>query len=228
VWQALRSELHPQGLEVVTVALDTAGMATAGRWIEAAAPEHPALIDQAHQLDALFGIVNVPSGVWIDEEGAVVRPPEPAFPAHLASMARPVPEGLEPYRAAAAAQARKIRIEPEKYVAALRDWVARGAASPYALSAPEVVARSQDRSWDAALAAAHFELGQHLHRGGEATDAVPHFRAAHRLQPENWTYKRQAWSLADARQGPSPDYDSDWLSDVLKIGAENYYPPLQM
>ncbi len=228
MWQELRREWHPHGLEVVTVALDTTGIATAGRWIEAAAPEHPALIDQAHRVDALFGIVNVPSGVWMDEEGAVVRPPEPAFAARLAALDRPPPEGMDPYRAAAAAQARKIRIEPEKYVGALRDWVARGAASPYALSASEVVSRSRARSWDAALAAAHFELGQHLHRAGHATDAVPHFREAHRLQPENWTYKRQAWSLVDPRQGPSPDYDSDWLSDVLKVGAENYYPPLEM
>jgi len=38
-------------------------------WIEAARPEHPALIDERHRLDELFGIVNVPSGVWIDETG---------------------------------------------------------------------------------------------------------------------------------------------------------------
>jgi hypothetical protein len=57
---------------------------------------------------------------------------------------------------------------------------------------------------------------------------VPHFRAAHRLQPGKWTYKRQAWTLAESDQGPTDDYDSDWLSDVRKIGAENYYPPLQM
>ena len=27
-------------------------------------------------------------------------------------------------------------------------------------------------------------------------------------------------------QGPSDDYDSSWLEDIRKIGAENYYPPL--
>jgi len=48
------------------------------------------------------------------------------------------------------------------------------------------------------------------------------------LQPDNWTYKRQAWSLADPLQGPTEQYEGDWLSDVKKIGAENYYPPLQM
>ncbi len=212
----------------MTVALDSRGMETAGRWIAAAAPAHPALIDEAHGLDQLFGIVNVPSGVWIDEDGMVVRPPEPAFPGRAAFRDQPVPEQLDAYRAAAMAEARKIRVEPEKYVAAVRDWVLHGRASRFALAPEEVVRRSRRRSPEAALAAAHFELGQHLHRTGYEGDAVPHFREAHRLQPENWTYKRQAWSLADRSQGPSADYEGDWLSEVRKIGAENYYPPLEM
>ena len=48
--------------------------------LEAAHPEHPSLIDQAHVLDEQFGVVNVPNGVWIDESGTIVRPAEPAFP----------------------------------------------------------------------------------------------------------------------------------------------------
>ena len=61
VWQALREELYPQGLEIVTVALDTLGTEVARPFIEAAKTTHPALIDEAHLLDELFGIVNVPS-----------------------------------------------------------------------------------------------------------------------------------------------------------------------
>jgi hypothetical protein len=75
VWQELRAELQDDGLEVVTVALDSAGPEAARPWIERARPEHPALIDEHHRLDELFGIVNVPSGVWIDEAGVIVRPP---------------------------------------------------------------------------------------------------------------------------------------------------------
>ena len=52
------------------------------------------------------------------------------------------------------------------------------------------------------------------------------FREAHRLQPDNWTYKRQAWTFVDPLQGPTEPYDSDWLSDVKEIGAENYYPEI--
>ena len=75
MWQGLRTELQPLGLEVVTVALDVDPEA-ARRFIEAAAPEHPSLIDRAHLVDELFGIVNVPNSVWIDEQGVIVRPVE--------------------------------------------------------------------------------------------------------------------------------------------------------
>jgi hypothetical protein len=228
VWQDLRAELHPQGFEIVTIALDTGGLDAARRFIEAASPEHPACIDQAHLVDELFGIVNVPSGVWIDEEGVIVRPAETAYPARPTFLEPPVPDNLEPYRAAVLAEARKIRVEPEKYVAALRDWVKHGADSRYALRPDEVIRRSRARSAEEARAAAHFELGQHLHCAGVPDGAVPHFREAHRLQPENWTYRRQAWSFANRSQGPSADYESDFLSDIRKIGAENYYSPLEM
>lgn len=239
VWQELRQEMHPKGLEVVTVALDTGGLAHAGSWIEAAKPEHPSLVDEAHAVDDLFGIVNVPSGVWIDEAGVIVRPPEPAWPGK--SVIREImvaqklfgdeaqdPPGLDPHLVEMLREARKIRAEPERYLAALRDWVERGAASHYALSPEQVVERSRPRPPEVALAAAHFELGQHLWRLGFADDAVPHFREAHRLQPENWTYKRQAWHFADPLQRPTDLYEGDWLSDVREIGAENYYPALDL
>lgn len=237
----MRRELHPQGLEVVTVALTTLGAEDARPWIEKAQPEHPALIDQAHVLDEKFGVVNVPNGVWIDEQGLIVRPAEPAFPgvvdySEMAALLAGQPAGyLDIFGEAA-----KIKSDPAQYEAALRDWVARGPASPYALTPDEVIARSRPRSRATAEAAAHFELGQHLHRAGFPEDAIPHFREAHRLDPDNWTYRRQAWSLAAPMpgslgqiwQGPVPGreaewpYDSDWLADIRKAGAENYYPPL--
>jgi hypothetical protein len=238
VWQTLRSELHPQGLEIVTVALDTAGTEAVRPWIEAANPDHPSLIDQAHILDELLGVVNVPNGVWIDERGTIVRPPEPAYPRRPTSFRRhdsasqDLVEGeLSPQQRRAReirAEVRKIRIEPEAYIAALRAWVANGAASCYALTPDEVTRRSHARSPEVAEAAASFELGQYLHREGHADAAVPWFRAAHRLQPDNWTYKRQAWTFVDQEQGPNDVYEGDWLSDVRTVGAENYYPPLDL
>jgi hypothetical protein len=238
-WQALRQELRPLGLEIVTVALDIDREAPR-RYVERAHPEHPSLIDQAHVLDELFGIVNVPSGVWIDENGTIVRPPETAFaprpespptpPSRPTAMQAPAaaPPQMSPYMRAVLAEAAKLRVDREKYATALRDWARNGAASRYVLSPDEVLARSRPRPFEEGEAAAHFELGQHLYHVGLQTAAEGHFRLAHRLQPGNWTYKRQAWVMAHPEQGPTEIYDSDWLTDVQKAGAENYYPVLQM
>ena len=228
MWQGLHAELGPRGLAIVTVALDTEGAEAARPWIEAAKPEHPSLVDRAHVVDELFGIANVPSGVWIDEEGAIVRPPETAYPAHPNYGDRAIPPGASAREAAEIAEVRKLRTEPEAYVAALRDWVEHGARSRFVLPPGEVLRRSRPRPPEEARAAAHFELGQHLHRLGRAEDAVRHFREAYRLQPDNWTYKRQAWDLLEPHRSPLEVYGGDWLTDVRKIGAENYYPPLDL
>ena len=223
----MRDELQPR-LELVTVALDTGGPAAAVPWIDRARTSHPALIDAAHLLDELLGIVNVPTGIWIDEQGMIVRPPEPAFPWRPRALPDDVLAQLPAITVEQLHEAGRMRIDPEGYVDALRDWVARGPRSRYALGADQVIARSRTRPPEESRAAACFELGQHLHRTGHPGDAVRWFRRAHRLAPDNWTYKRQAWTFADPLQGATSEYDSDWLTDVRKIGAENYYPALEL
>ena len=227
MWQELRAELHDDGLEVVTVALDTAGPEAVRPWIERARPEHPALIDEHHRLDELFGIVNVPSGVWIDEAGVIVRPPEPAFAA-CPEWDEGIGEDSSDYQRRTLALEQQLRVEDEKYVAAVRDWARNGQKSRFALSPDQVLARSRPRRPAESEAAAHFELGCHLQCSGHAGDAVAHFREAHRLQPENWTYKCQAWSFVNPHLGPSAEYDTDWATEVERTGTDRYYPPLDM
>ena len=77
MWQALHEELVDQGFAVVAVAMDSRPRDPLP-WIEAARPTYPALIDRDHRLAELYGIVNVPQAVWIDEAGRIVRPAEPA------------------------------------------------------------------------------------------------------------------------------------------------------
>jgi hypothetical protein len=158
----------------------------------------------------------------------IVRPPEPAFPWRPRALPEDVLAALPAITVEQLDEAARMRIDPDAYVAALRDWVAHGSRSRYALGADEVLARSRPRPPEESRAVACFELGQHLHRTGHAEDAVRWFREAHRLAPDNWTYKRQAWTFADPLQGPTPEYDSDWLTEVRKIGAENYYPAVEL
>lgn len=229
MWRGLRDELKPRGFELVTVALETRGWEEARRWIEAAQPEHPSLLDAGHRLGELYGIVNVPTGVWIDEEGLLVRPPEPAFPARPAFLDQPLPETVNPRLREVLTEARKLTMDGDRYAAALRDWVEKGAASRYALAPDEVVRRLGERSTDVCLGAAHFELGQHLARGGQHSAlAVAHFKEAHRLQPRNWAHKRQAWSLVDRTQSPNEIYPTGWLEEVRALGADSYYPRLEL
>jgi hypothetical protein len=228
----LRTELAPLGVEVVTVALDAGGADAARQFIEAAAPEHPSLIDQRHVCDELFGFVNVPSAVWIDEEGVIVRPAHAAHIKQSPLRDMEVPEGLGRI-GEMLHEVKKIRTDPELYVTAVHDWVERGAESEWALDPDEVVARSRPRSTAQAEAAAAFELAQHLWREGDRDGAVGWFRRAHELHPENWTYKRQAWTFAttvpgqpsDLIQGPNDLFEGNWLDDVRAAGAENYYEP---
>jgi hypothetical protein len=241
VWQALRNELAPKGFELVTVGLDTQGDAGCRAFIEAAKPQHPSLIDRHHVFADLFGITNIPMSVWIDENGMIVRPAEtaPAPPPPAGAPARVLPPDLPQRMVDILSEATKIRKDTEAYHAALRDWVEKGEASPFALSPDEVVKRSRPRDNSKSLGHAHFQLATQLEMDGHHQAAIGHFREAHRLVPDSWTFRRQAWSLEKVGdgplsrfwQGPSPDapeawpYDGDWLKDVREIGAENYNEP---
>ena len=48
-------------------------------YIEAAGATHPALIDTEHRVADLYGIINVPTGIWIDEHGRIARPNDAVF-----------------------------------------------------------------------------------------------------------------------------------------------------
>ena len=184
-----------------------AGPEVARPWVEAAGSNHPSLIDRAHYMDARFGVTNIPQVMWIDETGTIVRPPEPASPLPVGEAAEQMAELVGRHE------------ERERYVAMVRDWVEKGADSRHALSPDEVVGRSPVRSPAVSQAAAHFELAQHLwHTEGLSERVVGHFNAAHELQPDNITYKRQAYSAhAVSRAGGD---EGDGWTRFLQAPAE--------
>ncbi len=215
---------------MVTVALDL-DPEKARPWVEAAGSTHPALVDVHHRVDEAFGINNVPMGVWIDESGTLVRPPESASIEVSALQSMEISDDLPERMRIALTEIKKIPAEPEGYRAAIADWVAHGADSRFALSPDEVIAASQPRSLDHSRAAACFELGCHLHDTVGKDAAVPYWKEAHRLHPENWTYKRQAWTLESTPPGEPSDltqevqdtYGTSWLDDVLALGGGEAY-----
>ena len=237
MWQELREELHPQGFELVTVGLDTLGAVDCRAFIEAANPAHPSLIDQHHVMANLFGVINIPSSIWINEAGIIVRPAEsaPPPPENVAATAPQMPDEIPQRMLDIMTEATNIQSDPNAYHYALKDWVEKGDASEFALDPETVIARSRPRDHDKALGHAHFELASYLETEGEHKLAIKHFREAHRLVPDSWTFRRQAWSLEKAddglfarfMQGPSAGkdwpYEGDWLTDIRAEGAENYY-----
>ena len=124
-------------------------------------------------------------------------------------------------------EARKIKSDPNIYVEMIDDWIENDRESRYALAPDEVSVapiraptRKRPRPPSSSSAST-------CTAPATTTAAIPHWREAHRLYPDNWTYKRQAWNFEDPlRQGPTDVYDSSWFEDLKKIGAENYYPEI--
>jgi hypothetical protein len=178
---------------------------------------------------ALFGMTNVPFAIWIDEDGTIVRPAEVAFaprePHESAELSAFVTQLPERQRRIVEQMMTNVS-DRDRYTAAVRDWAANGSESRYVLGEADVIERSRPRPPKFGLAAAHFELAEHLHRAGFPRDAVAHFQEAHRLDPTNWSYHREALSLLDPTWGQV--YERDMLSEVEAVGVETFYPRLDM
>lgn len=229
MWQALHEELEPIGLSVVTVALDLVP-AKAHPWIAAASPTHPSLIDSEHRVDELFGISNVPMAVWIDETGTLVRPAEAASIRPSPYAALTISDQMPERMRAVLAEMKNFPDTGPAYRAAIVDWAQRGADSAYALSPDAVIAASQPRSADHSRAAACFDLGRHAETHGDHDRAIRWWKQAHALFPQNWTYKRQAWTLESTPEGADSDkaqevqevYGTSWSDEFLRTGAAGY------
>ncbi len=213
VWQALYEELRDQGFVVITVAMDSGGADDVRQWIEPARPTHPSLIDVRHLVAELYGWVNVPSNAWIDEEGRIVRPNDPGF---AGEYFRNMMEPDFDFKAMMADYGRTR----DRYLDAVRDWVANGPASRWALSEDEVRTRLGTQDADHARASAWFRLGTLLHEQARRDDAQAAFAEAKRLRPESWNFKRQAWHLEEAGKSGG----SEFWAEVKALGDRPYYP----
>ncbi len=179
------------------------GPEAAQPFVDAANPQYPVLLDVNHVVAELYNTKNVPAGIWIDEQGRIVRPPEVAY-----GSTRP--------------QGATERVPHEKYLRALRDWVEKGTDSIYVLKERDARQRTVRPTAEDAQAMASFRLGVYLHQQGHGEDAIPHFKQAQALKPDNWNYKRQAWNLGDAER----DYGTNFQQEVQRSGPA--YAPLDL
>ena len=189
----------------MAAAQDTGGEAAAGRWYDAAKATFTTLVDTKHTISSTFQFINVPTGVWIDERGRVVRPAEPAWTTSRTDLI-----GGKP-----------LVIEGDPYVAALRDWVVNGERSRYALSDEEFAKRVKPRSPAEMEAEASFKLAVWFQQAGDSGLAATHFERAQQLNPDDWNYHRQEWSFTPGEAGKR------WMEKFQKLD-QPYYPTLDM
>jgi peroxiredoxin len=161
-WKQLADELRADGLQIITVAVDE-DSEEVRPWVQEGLPT---AVDPEHRLSDVFGIVNVPSTVWLDEQGRVVKPP---------TIAPGDDQFLEFTEVAA-----------DQHHDALRSW-ARGGDAP-------VVDDPADDE-DLRRARAERRLAAWLHRNGHLELAEQHFSAAIALAPLDFTIRRSSMPL---------------------------------
>ena len=201
---------------MLAVALDEPGPARP--WIEAASPTYPCLIDREHRVAELYNMVNVPTAVWIDEQGRMVRPPENAGSSDAFRKADRATLTIPDE-----ALAERARIK-NAYFDAARDWAIRGADSPYALDERGVLARLTVPDASVAHAHACFRLAQALVEQGRADEAGVHFAEASRLHPDSWAMWRQALPKGANGIAGGPAF----MQRVDALGDRPYYPPVEL
>ena len=153
----------------------------------------------------MFQFANVPTAVWVDEKGRVVRPGEPGW-----NQNRVYDYGEK-----------KIVTEGEAYVAALRDWVINGERSPYVLTDAEFARRVKPRSIAEMEAEASFKLAVWFQQSGNTNLAAKYFERAQQLNPDDWNYHRQQWSFTPQEAGKK------W-SEKFQKSTQPYYPKLDL
>lgn len=211
MWQALHDELRGSPFVVLAIAMDQPQAARP--WIEAASPGYPCLTDPDHHVAALYGMVNVPQAVWIDEAGRIVRPTETAG-------------ATDGFRAM---DRRNFTLPPEvveertqvkaRYVEAVRDWVERGNDSRFVRRMQGVPASTPLISEDIARAHACFQLGRHLQGRGREDEAKALFDEARRLHPDSWNIWRQTAWKDERGLASGPEF---WAR-VDALGDRAYY-----
>ncbi|MGI9659670.1 MAG: hypothetical protein ACR2OD_12230 [Gaiellaceae bacterium] len=161
-------------------------------------------------------MTNVPSAVWIDEAGDVVRSTEDCGSSDAWRFTLDRDTHEMPPEAAADAAARHA-----VYFDAVRDWARRGADSRHVRGAADASVEASVADRDEARAAAFFRLAVHLRESGDRDGARSWMHEAAALSKRSWRIKRELWTLDD----PGNLFAGDFWSEVDALGDQRYYDP---
>lgn len=192
-------ELKDEGFTVITVAFDK-NAEEARPWIEAANPQHPSLIDTKHLVADLYNMVNVPTILWINDEGEIVRPNDVAY-------------GDNTWQEVTG-------LDADVHKKALRAWVKTG---EIAFSGERARELQQLPTEDHQQARAEFALGQWLWEQGRFDAANAHFVSAGELAPHDFTIRRGSMPMREI-DPMGPEFFT-MIQEWAESGHE-YYQPL--
>lgn len=203
VWQSIYEELKSENFEIISVAQDTGGEEAAGPIFDDADVSYTSIIDVNHHISALYNLLNVPSGVWIDEEGKIARINEGTYA--------------------------KIHFDgafgSDEYVPIVRDWVANGADSEYVWDRERVVDSIFQRTPEAERAQPAFLLGSYYFTNDNDAKAEQYWTLAQTLDPSSWNYLRQ-----DLQYEEGGSAGPEWRARREQIEGDggSYYAPLEI
>lgn len=171
-WQKFQDRFGDNNFCVLAVAVDES-VDVVQPWVDEAKATYPVLVDADREFVDAYGIRNVPTVIWIDEDDRIVRPNSPEFgdDQFVEYHGRPSGPHLE----------------------ALERWIVDG-EKPYE-SDTAVRADQFMPDDDQQLARAEYRLALELWRLGEKDLAERHFVRAGELAPHDFTIRRGSMPL---------------------------------
>ncbi len=158
---------------------------------------YPVLFDRDHVVAERYGIVNVPSSVWIDEHGKVVRPADRAM-------------GDDRFRAF-------TNVDSSVHHDLLRAWVRDGVRD---LDDAAVRDYQVAPSPEAQLARLHRRVALALREQGDEAGALEHLATAEELAPLEWTIRRGNMPLT-GKDPFGPEFFS-FVAEWTEAGRPGY------
>jgi peroxiredoxin len=193
-WKELAGELEPLGLDLVAVALDD-DTERVRHFTERAGL--PAVLDPDHRLSDVFGVVNVPSTIWLDEEGRVAKPPTIA----------PGDDQFKEF----------TEVGAEQHHEALRAWM-KGGEVPVESSSDDSAAPDDD----VRAARAERRLAAWLHAHDRPEAARRHYDAAVSLAPLDFSIHRS--SMRHRGEDPFGEEFFELWEEWSAAGRPGYRP----